>query len=277
MSYTGSPPDLHDFAQIHHDNPVAHVSHHVEIVRNEQVGQAECVLQGPEQIEHLGLDRLIECRHRLIENDDLGRQRNGSRYIDALALAARKLVRITFGEQRRRQSHQRQRFARLPLGSAARFAARGDAESYLFGRRVPWIERSVAILKYHLYAARHLAAIAGRAHVNRSVLENDTPDVGHLRCGPGDRLEWKYTMRTFTLREAQSMLPVLESLLRKSIESKTLIEQIDQEFNELSERIFLNGGTLVDVRACVVRKAQREKAIQPPRIRCRRSTPLACK
>jgi len=68
-------------------------------------------------------------------------------------------------------------------------------------------------------------------------------------------------MRTFTLREAQSMLPILESLLRKSIESKELIEEIDQEFNELSERIFLNGGTLVDVRACAARKAQREKAI----------------
>jgi hypothetical protein len=69
-------------------------------------------------------------------------------------------------------------------------------------------------------------------------------------------------MRTFTLREAQSMLPILESLLRKSIESKTLIEEIDQEFTDLSERIFLNGGTLVDVRACAARKAQREKAIQ---------------
>ena len=69
-------------------------------------------------------------------------------------------------------------------------------------------------------------------------------------------------MRTFTLREAQSMLPILESLLRKSIESKTLIEEIDQEFNALSERIFLNGGTLVDVRACAVRRGQREKAIQ---------------
>lgn len=69
-------------------------------------------------------------------------------------------------------------------------------------------------------------------------------------------------MRTFTLREAQSMLPVLESLLRKSIESKALIEEIDQEFNELSERIFLNGGTMVDVRACAARRAQREKAIQ---------------
>jgi hypothetical protein len=69
-------------------------------------------------------------------------------------------------------------------------------------------------------------------------------------------------MRTFTLREAQSMLPILESLLRKSIESKSLIEEIEQEFNELAERIFFNGGTLVDVRACAARKAQREKAIQ---------------
>jgi hypothetical protein len=68
-------------------------------------------------------------------------------------------------------------------------------------------------------------------------------------------------MRTFTLREAQSMLPILETLLRKSIESKSLNEEIDQEFNELAERIFLNGGTLVDVRACAARKAQREKAI----------------
>jgi hypothetical protein len=68
-------------------------------------------------------------------------------------------------------------------------------------------------------------------------------------------------MRTFTLSEAQSMLPVLESLLRKSIESKALIEEVDQEFAELSERIFLNGGTLVDVRARTRRKAEREKAV----------------
>jgi hypothetical protein len=69
-------------------------------------------------------------------------------------------------------------------------------------------------------------------------------------------------MRTFTLREAQSMLPILESLLRKSIASKTLIQQVDQEFNDLSERIFLNGGTLVDVRIWKIRRLQREKAIQ---------------
>lgn len=80
--------DLHDLAEIHHDNPVADVSHYIEIVRNEQVGQAECVLQAPEQIEYLGLDRFIKCRNCLIENDELGRQCNGSRYVDALALTA---------------------------------------------------------------------------------------------------------------------------------------------------------------------------------------------
>jgi hypothetical protein len=69
-------------------------------------------------------------------------------------------------------------------------------------------------------------------------------------------------MRTFTLREAQSMLPILESLLRKSIRAKTLVEEIDQEFSELGERIFLTGGMLVDVRACARRKAEREKAVQ---------------
>jgi hypothetical protein len=67
-------------------------------------------------------------------------------------------------------------------------------------------------------------------------------------------------MRTFTLREAQSMLPVLESLLRRLIEAKELIDAIDQEFGALSEQIFLNGGTRVDVRACARRKAEREKA-----------------
>jgi hypothetical protein len=69
-------------------------------------------------------------------------------------------------------------------------------------------------------------------------------------------------MRTFTLREAQSMLPVLESLLRRSIEAKSQIEEIDQELTELGERIFLSGGMLVDVATCLARKALRDKAIQ---------------
>ncbi|HTU42265.1 MAG TPA: DUF2203 domain-containing protein [Candidatus Aquilonibacter sp.] len=68
--------------------------------------------------------------------------------------------------------------------------------------------------------------------------------------------------RTFTLDEAHSLLPVLESLLRNAISSKKLMEEVDGEMQALSQRIFLNGGTRVDVIATARRKAQRGKAEQ---------------
>jgi hypothetical protein len=68
--------------------------------------------------------------------------------------------------------------------------------------------------------------------------------------------------RTFTLQEAQSLLPVLESLLRSAIHGKKLIEEVEGEMQSLSHRIFLNGGTHVDVVAVARRKAERAKAEQ---------------
>lgn len=68
--------------------------------------------------------------------------------------------------------------------------------------------------------------------------------------------------RTFTLEEAQSLLPVLESLLRTSIDGKTLIESVDSELQELAHRVFLHGGILVNIVHMARRKAEREKAIQ---------------
>lgn len=68
--------------------------------------------------------------------------------------------------------------------------------------------------------------------------------------------------RTFTLDEAQSLLPVLESLLRNAISAKKLMEEVDGEMQSLSQRIFLNGGTHVDVIATAQRKAQRAKSEQ---------------
>ena len=68
--------------------------------------------------------------------------------------------------------------------------------------------------------------------------------------------------RTFTLQEAQSLLPVLESLLRSAIDGKKLIETVDQELQELAHLVFLKGGMLVNVVAMARRKAEREKAIQ---------------
>jgi hypothetical protein len=68
--------------------------------------------------------------------------------------------------------------------------------------------------------------------------------------------------RTFTLQEAQSLLPILESLLRTTIDSKSLIECIDTEFSRLSERILLLGGTFVDLERWAHRRAERDKALQ---------------
>ena len=68
--------------------------------------------------------------------------------------------------------------------------------------------------------------------------------------------------RTFTLQEAQGLLPILESLLRTAIDGKKLIEEVDAEMQEVAHRVFLNGGTLLNIIHLARRKAQREKAIQ---------------
>jgi hypothetical protein len=68
--------------------------------------------------------------------------------------------------------------------------------------------------------------------------------------------------RTFTLDEAQSLLSVLESLLRTAITAKNLIEEVEAEQQALTHRIFLNGGTHVDVVPVARRKAERAKAEQ---------------
>ena len=68
--------------------------------------------------------------------------------------------------------------------------------------------------------------------------------------------------RTFTLDEAQLLLPVLESLLRTAINAKTTIEEFEAELQALQHRIFLNGGTFVDVVPMARKRAERGKAEQ---------------
>jgi hypothetical protein len=53
-------------------------------------------------------------------------------------------------------------------------------------------------------------------------------------------------MKTFTLEEAQSLLPVLESLLKRAVESKKAAEEVDSGLADLARRIYLSGGMRVD-------------------------------
>jgi hypothetical protein len=69
-------------------------------------------------------------------------------------------------------------------------------------------------------------------------------------------------MKTFTLDEAQSLLPVLESLLKRAIEGKREAEAVEQNLNELSRRIYLSGGMKVDVASVVRRRAEMDAHLE---------------
>ena len=69
-------------------------------------------------------------------------------------------------------------------------------------------------------------------------------------------------MKTFTLEEAQSLLPVLESLLKRALEGKQSAEEVDSCLSDLARRIYLSGGMRVDVGAVAKQRAEIEAHLQ---------------
>lgn len=68
--------------------------------------------------------------------------------------------------------------------------------------------------------------------------------------------------KTFTLSEAQTLLPVVEALLCRAQAAGVRAVELEQEMQHLSHRIFLSGGMHVDVSVAARRRAEREKAVQ---------------
>lgn len=68
--------------------------------------------------------------------------------------------------------------------------------------------------------------------------------------------------KNFSLEEAQNLLPVIESLLRTSIESKKKIEAIEEDFKKINHTIFLRGGMHLDIVKYARLRAESDKAIQ---------------
>ena len=56
-------------------------------------------------------------------------------------------------------------------------------------------------------------------------------------------------MKTFTVDEAQALLPVLEALLKRALESKQAAAVAELELTALAQKIYLVGGMRVDVAA----------------------------
>ncbi len=72
-------------------------------------------------------------------------------------------------------------------------------------------------------------------------------------------------MKTFTLEEARTLLPVLESLLKRAIEGKRKAELSEGLLVNLKQRIFLSGGMLVNVVEAARWRAERDHNIQQAR------------
>ena len=69
-------------------------------------------------------------------------------------------------------------------------------------------------------------------------------------------------MKTFTLDEAQSLLPVAESLLNRALESKQAAQELEEELSALMRRIFAMGGMKVDAASVQRRRTTLEALVQ---------------
>ena len=130
-------------------------THDREVVRDEQVGEAELALQVGEELQDLVLHQHVERRHRFVEDDDVGLERKRAGDGDALTLTARELVRIA-GCELLRQRDLIEKLAhplapRRPVADLVDLERLGDRVRDVAQR----VERAVRILEHRLHAAAH--------------------------------------------------------------------------------------------------------------------------
>src|SRR5712691_7617211 len=149
--------ELDDLPEVHHCDAVADVTHHGQVVRDEQIGQLEAVLQLFEKIDDLGLNRDVKRRDRLVAHDELRLDGECPRDPDALALATRELMRVAVGEVRVETDDTQELLDALgllfPAGEVVDLERFADDVS----NRHAGIQGRVRVLKDHLHAATHLA------------------------------------------------------------------------------------------------------------------------
>ncbi len=69
-------------------------------------------------------------------------------------------------------------------------------------------------------------------------------------------------MKTFTLEEAQSLLPVLEALLKRAMESRGSAQTVESSLNEVAQRIYFAGGMKMNTADVAKQRAELESHLQ---------------
>jgi hypothetical protein len=68
--------------------------------------------------------------------------------------------------------------------------------------------------------------------------------------------------KRFTLREAQSLIPSVDPLLRKAIDTKSRYAEAEQAIQSFSERILMMGGLVVDRQKAADVRHRRDRAAE---------------
>jgi hypothetical protein len=171
---------LHHLPEVHHGDAMADVAHDRQVVRHEQVREAELRLQVHQQVHHLRLHRDVERGDGLVADDQLGIQREGAGDAEALPLAARELVRVL----RRRlgpEADAREQPLHPLLALDARHAGEvperlGDDLAGGHSR----VERRVRILEDDLQVLAPLAHLLARERGDLLALELHRAEVGSI-------------------------------------------------------------------------------------------------
>ncbi len=155
--------ELDDATQVHHGDPVGDVAHDREIVGDEQVGQAELPLELLQQVDDLRADRHVEGADGLVADDEVGLDRERPGDADALALAARELVRVAV-DGVGVDADQVEQLLDPALALVARAQLVDEQRlAHDVAQRHAAVERGVGVLKDHLHAAPLAAQRAAAA------------------------------------------------------------------------------------------------------------------
>src|SRR5262245_6641079 len=148
--------DFDEFSQIHHTNAPRKLLDHRNGMRDEKIRQSESFLELREQVRDLCLNRHVQCRHRLIRNDQPGLERQRARNPDALPLPSAEFVRVAI-HGRGIQPDDFQKLGNMVV-------ALGRLDSFMNCQRLTndrpdahaRIQRRIRILKYDLHVTAAL-------------------------------------------------------------------------------------------------------------------------
>ncbi len=187
---------LDDLSQVHHQDPVAEVFHHRQVVGDDHERQVEFPFQPHEQVDDLGLDGNVQGRDRLVADEDGGVQRQPPCDAHPLPLPPRKFVGIP-PPLLRAQAHRLQQKSqplRPFLPGVEAVNVHGIGKDLVHGH--PGIERGIGVLEDELHFppdpaqglpphVRHVLA----PEPDRASRHRRQPGDGHSRSGlPATRL-----------------------------------------------------------------------------------------